>query len=279
MKQPPIYWGLVTCLTLFSVLALGACSDQSSPSQSNANPNGTTSAFTADSLVRSGSANLSSSTSQKGLWVDGIGSVTAAPDIAILAFAIEARTESVREARSQAAANMATVMTSLSNNGIKQRDIQTTSFQIQPITIYRELSRGNSKERIPVITGYKVTNSASAKIRDLAIVGQVIDGATEAGGDQIRINSIVVTLENPKLLEAQARTLALEDAKQKANQIAAVTGVTLGAPMFITESSHNPIIARSELAVARASAIDIETPISGGERHVTINVRLAFQIL
>ncbi len=215
---------------------------------------------------------------QTGIWVDGSGSVVAAPDVAVLSFAIETRAETVTPARSAAAAAMDAVLKSIRANGVADRDIKTTSFSIQPIVVYRERTYpAGGRDQEPVIVGYRVSNGATAKIRRIDTAGTVIDAAAQAGGDAIRINGIAFTIDDPKPLERQARDLALRDAIAKARQIAEVTGVTLGAPTLITQQGGAPIIQKAEL-FARGAAADVVTPIVPGEAEVTVQVQVVFAI-
>ena len=171
---------------------------------------------------------------------------------------------------------MDAVMRTLRANGVRDRDIQTQQFRIQPITVFRQVI--GREERIPEIVGYIVTHSASAKIRDIDSIGAVIDDAAEAGGDAIRINSIGFTIDDPKPLETQARELAFTDAMTKAQQIAQVTGVTLGDPLFISESGGFPVVAAQAVRLAPSAALDVETPISPGESRITVRVQMVFPI-
>ena len=220
---------------------------------------------------------ISTGSQQLGIWVDGTGSVTVAPDIANLNFGVEARADTVAEARDEAATTMDAVIASLRGNGVADADIKTTSFSIQPITVFREVSR--DREREPVIVGYRVSNFAVAKIRDIDAAGGIIDDAAAAGGDAVRINGIGFGVDDPRPIETQARELALEDAIAKAEQIADVTNVILGTPVFISQQGGSPIFARESVAIASFdAAAGAPTPISAGEQEITVRVQVVFAI-
>ena len=104
---------------------------------------------------------------------------------------------------------MDAVIASLGINGVAGDDIRTTHFSIQPVTVYEEGPRG---DQTPKIVGYRVSNFATARIRDLSAVGGIIDAAAAAGGDAVRINGIGLAVDDPQPLEVEARKLALEDA-------------------------------------------------------------------
>jgi uncharacterized protein YggE len=201
--------------------------------------------------------------------------VKVAPDVVILNFAVESRGDSVAVARAEAAQAMTDVLASVQANGVLERDIQTTGFRIQPITVFEEVLRGGIRQREPKIIGYEVTNSATAKIRLLGTVGVVIDELAEAGGDTIRINGISFSVDNPKPLEIEARDLAIRDAMAKAGQIAGVAGVTLGPAVFISDQSSTAL--NQESSVLRMDSA-LSSPIVAGELDVSIRVQVVFSI-
>ena len=215
-----------------------------------------------------------SAVQQTGIWVDGAGSVTAEPDVANLSFGVEARADTVAPARAEAASAMDAVIASLRANGVADRDIQTSYFSIEPITVYEE---GKNGERTPKIVGYRVVNFATATIREVDNVGSVIDDAAEAGGDAIRINGIGFSVDDPRPLEVEARKLALEDATAKAEQIASVMNVTLGAPIYVSQQGGSPALFRAAVPEAMFAA-DASTSISAGEQEISIRVQVVFGI-
>ena len=146
----------------------------------------------------------------------------------VLSIGVSVERESVKQARTEAAEAMAGLIESLKGNGLLDTDIQTQHFSIHQRYDY---IKGRREFR-----GYSVTNSVSAKIRDLDTVGNVIDDAAEAGGDLVEINSIQFTIDDPTKLKMQARVAAMQDAQAKAQTLATEGGVTLGKPISISES-------------------------------------------
>lgn len=216
--------------------------------------------------------NLNISSQQQGIWVTGQGEVMAVPDIATLRLGIEAEEESVAEAQIQAAEAMDKVMTALTENGIAENDIQTQYFSIQRVT---EWDRIQEEE---VVTGYRVTNIVTAKIRDIDKVGAIVDAVAMAGGDLARVDSISFSVEDPTDYYEEAREEAVADAKTKANQLADLAGVTLGKPTYISESFYAPPIV-SRAGYEMEEAVAIETPISPGELEISLSVQVVYNIL
>jgi uncharacterized protein YggE len=210
---------------------------------------------------------------QTGIWVTGQGETMAVPDLALLSVGIEAQADTVGQAQGQAIEAMDKVMEALQDKGVAEKDIQTQRFSIYPITKW---IRDDDEEEI---TGYRVTNVVLAKIREVDEAGAIIDAVAQAGGDYTRIQDISFTIDDPTPYYAEARTKALEDAGNKAEQLADLAGVRLGKPTYISEGAiYVPQITRDvyEAGVPVPAPV---TPISPGELEITISVQVAYAIV
>ena len=118
---------------------------------------------------------LSSSATDRTIHVIGSGSVTGEPDIATLNVGVSVERETVAEAREEAASAMTALINSLKANNVDEKDIKTENFSIYPQYDYTDDGR--------VLRGYRVNNTVRAKVRDLATLSDVIDGAAGAGGE------------------------------------------------------------------------------------------------
>jgi uncharacterized protein YggE len=203
-----------------------------------------------------------------GIWVNGEGKVSAAPDTAILSLGIEAQEASVAQAQSEASSAMNAIINQLGSQGILSQDIQTQQFSISPVYQYREDQQ--------TIIAYQVSNTVTVKIRDINNTGNIIDAAAEAGGDSTRVNNISFTIDDPTAYQDEARNLAIGNAQAKASQIAEVLDITLGMPIYVSESSSVP-----SPYIQYPSAIEAApspTPISPGETDITVSVQIAYEI-
>ena len=208
---------------------------------------------------------------QSGITVSGNGSVTVTPDIAVLNLGVEVTAESVAEARAQAAEAMAAVLQTLSDHGIAEADIKTTSFSIRPQYDFRS-------DETPEVIGYTVSNRLAVTVRAMDDVSEVLDDAVEAGGDAVRINGISFTVDEPEQYQEQARWLAMEDARERAEQLAALAGVTLGTVRSISESGFLSPFAAPSAGLAFATAERAGTSISPGESEISLSVFVTYDI-
>jgi len=204
-----------------------------------------------------------------GIWVTGQGEAMAIPDIAELCLGIEAQADTVSEAQAQASEAMDKVMEALKDNGVAEKDIQTQQFSIYPVT--RWISEKGEEE----IVGYRVTNIVLANIREVDKAGIIIDAVAKAGGDLTRIQSISFSVDDPTPYYEEAQGKAMEDAKNKATQLATSAGIQLGKPTYISGGAASVPRYFAEMGGNEASS---PTPISPGELKITVNVQVVYEI-
>ena len=208
---------------------------------------------------------------EKTVQVSGTGVVAGAPDVVVLSIGVSVERDTVKQARTEAAEAMAGMIESLKGNGLLDPDIQTQHFSIYQQYDY---SKGRREFR-----GYSVTNTVSAKIRDLNTVGNVIDDAAEAGGDLVEINSIQFTIDDTTKLKMQARVAAMQAAQAKAQTLATEGGVKLGKPISISESGDFYVPQPFNLDFARGEAASVaDTPIQSGQLQITVTVNVTYEI-
>ena len=214
------------------------------------------------------------------IHVSGQGKVSIEPDLAILNLGVETRGATVSEAREEAATAMAAVMDSLTLEGVEDKDIQTSRFDINDEREWQEITENGIRTSKSVLVGYRVRNNLTVKVRDLDSVSAVIDGAAEAGGDTIRFNGLNFTAEDLSPVMAQLREDAVNDAKDKAQHFADLAEVGLGELIFISDGTVARPLARGypESAAFALAAQPYDTGISPGELDVTMSVQTVFTI-
>jgi len=225
--------------------------------------------------TENGELKISLDSQSQGIWVNGNGKVYATPDIALLSLGIEVQEETVALAQANASEAMEKVMEALKNEGVAEEDIQTQQFSINKVSEWKVVYDGGEKEEI---IGFRVTNIVTVKVREIDNVGTIIDAVAVAGGDLTRIDSIGFTVDDPTPYYEEARAQAVEYAKTKAEQLADLSGVELGKPTYISESTYyaTPNYYRGDMALEAAPSA--ETSISPGELEISATVQIAFAI-
>ena len=216
-----------------------------------------------------------------GIWVSGEGTISLDPDLAMLDFGVEVNAPSVSEANSQAATAMDAIVDALKDRGVKDEDIQTSRFSVTPRYRYVEEEMDGVRTGRDVLTGYRVRNNATVKLRDLDAIGEVIDEVVTAGGDVVRINRINFTLEDPKPKMTELREMAVADAKAKAEHLAELSDVSVGRLIYISEGAAPPSFGGGGYGVAYAvqeSAALAAPSVSGGEVTLSLRVQAGFAI-
>ena len=137
-------------------------------------------------VAAAGSGSIIVSQQNLGVWVSGLGKTTGTPDVVILTLGVESQQKTVAQAQKEAADAMNGIMQVLKDSGIPDKDMQTSQYNIDQVT------RWDEKQSTYIVVGYRVTNTVTAKIRDISKAGPIIDKAAATGGDLIRVNGISI---------------------------------------------------------------------------------------
>lgn len=203
-------------------------------------------------------------TSARQVTVIGQGEAKGTPDTAYVQIGVETEANTTQVALEQNNAQVTAIISRLKELGVADRDIQTSNFSINP----RYDNEGRQ------VTGYQVSNMVAVTIRNLEQTGALLDQVVEVGAN--RVYGISFGIDNQTELLAQARNAAIADARARAEQLAQVSGNTLGEVLVITEnigSSVQPLPMRSGIA-EDAAAVPIQT----GEQTVGAQVQVTFEL-
>lgn len=207
--------------------------------------------------------------------VTGEGTVKLAPDMAVLDLTVTRDSKTARGALDSNSAAMGSVLAAMKDEGIEERDLQTSNFSIQPKYVYP--SPQSSGERAPPrIVGYTVRNSLTVRVRDINQVGSILDKSVTLGvneGGNIRF-----TNDDPSEVISQARVQAVKAAVEKANTLAEAAGVKTGKILEISEQSFTPRAAPMARAGVMMSRAAESVPVAAGENSYRVAVSITFGI-
>jgi hypothetical protein len=207
------------------------------------------------------------------------GEIYAKPDLAIVSFSVVVEKKTVAEAMAENTKKMNAVINSVKSQGVEEKDLKTTSFNIYPRYEYprtqTEIYPYPSGQR--VLVGYEVSQRLEVKIRDLAKIGQIIEGATKAGANEV--GDLIFTIDKEDELKAQAREQAINKAKAKAKELSQQLGVKLVKIINFSESGNFPIYdyAKSSLGIGGGEAVPAPQ-IQTGENKITVTVTITYEI-
>jgi len=207
----------------------------------------------------------------EGIIVSGQGTISLSPDTALLNVGISVVAASAVQARDNAADSMKQLIDSVKGNGVDDKEIRTTQFSLAPEYDY-------SSSGSPRLTGYRVTHMLSVKIKNMDNVAKVIDDAVNAAGDPVQVGGVTFTVANPDAVLSSARADAMAEAKAKAQELASLSGVTLGAPVSIAETSSGGQPTPIYYAAGRTADVAAATSIQPGQLDVTVNIQVTYGI-
>ena len=185
------------------------------------------------------------------ITVNGIGSSSVAPDRAAVQMSIVARSSTVAAAQEVAADVAAKVLEVTGNLGIDREQVDTTGSSVRPDY------RWNREREEQELRGYIAERQIQVDLRDLDKLGALIEGAVEAGVNQVSPPQ----LDSSKRGEAYREALdaAARDAQANAAQLASSLGARLGEVLQITTDSQ-PAPPRPFMRAAMADSMEATAP-------------------
>src|SRR6266403_1872995 len=186
--------------------------------------------------------------------VTGEATVSVPPDLAEIGGGVTSEAKTAREASEANNTAMGKVLQALKGAGIEEKDIQTSRLSLQP-------QSAPNRSGPSAIAGYRASNRVTVRVRDVTKVANVIGG----------INFVVS--QASKLLD-EARERAVADARRKAEIYAKAAGVTLGAPLSISDGGTPGPITFRRMAAGMAAA----APVAQGEETLQVTVAVSWAI-
>jgi uncharacterized protein YggE len=206
------------------------------------------------------------------ITVTGKGSIQAEPDIAFVNVGVETTNADVTAAVAEANASIESVTAALGELGIAEEDVRTDVYNIfqenlgPPIPTESNME-GAAERQFRVFIMLNVT------VRDIDNIGTVLAEAIEAGANNV--NSIRFGIEDRSLLEDEARALALQNARARAEHIAGELQVNVLAPVRVEAFGDAGVFPVAEAAMSGMGGGG-GVPIETGSLSVTITVNVTY---
>ena len=212
-----------------------------------------------------------SSTTPK-LTVQGTGQATAPPNLLTIVVAVNASGSSANQALASDNIKVTGAVAAFKSGGVLAKDIQTTDLSLQTQYAY---PRG-----VPTVTGYQVTNTVTAALRDLAKAGAVIDAVVGAAGNAVQIQSVAFSFSDPARVEDEARALAVAQAVSHAKAMAHAAGRALGAVCSLTDQTLPPEPGGDEnfSSAGTATSAALPVPIEAGSQSESDQITLVYAL-
>lgn len=210
--------------------------------------------------------------------IQGIGEVSATPDMAYITSGVTTEGKTAREALDANTTAMTALIDVLKSAEIADKDIQTSNFSVQPQYVYSDQRSSAGYTKPPQIAGYQVSNSVTVRVRDLENLGTVLDQIVTVGANTI--NNVSFAVEDTDALYTEARKRAIKDAMAKAGLYTDAANVGLGRIVNISENGGimpQVFDQRAKVAMMEMSASPV--PVQAGELSYNISVSVQWELV
>jgi len=206
----------------------------------------------------------SESPTSPSVMTQGRASIKVTPDLAWLTVTSEARAPRPVDAQRAAALAIDGVRASLRKSGVKDDDVKTRSYSVDPDAQYID---GKS-----TIIGYVARHSLDVRVDNLALLGAIIDAAGSSGATAV--SDIRYDTKRRDEIDAQALALAVKDALKRVDIMAAAAGRTVQGVWRIDEQrvNNSPLPMAYMAAPAPAMRASQDTSLSPAELEISAAV-------
>lgn len=224
--------------------------------------------------------------------VEGTGTATAVPDTGVVNLGVTQTATTVADAQSKTNAIANKIIEDIKKLGIAEKDIKTTNYSVspnystnpvpllpnQPQTMMYPVQppTGGSEQQI---IGYTVTQNLEIDVKQMDKTNKVVDTATADGANLVGQVSFSFSDEMKTKLENQARADAIKEAKQKAQDLAGLSGIRLGKLINVVESNQIRPWPMTYMGAGKSATDQAQPPttITPGENTVSITVTLSYE--
>ena len=227
----------------------------------------------------------------------GHGEVQAVPDIANVYFTISKDDTTVKAAQAGVAVIEKKALDLLKAKGVADKDIKTADASFSPKYEYSQavcppipMGAGTAGVTVnstspyycppskQVLTGYTASESITVKVRNTDSVGDIMQGLGTTGVSDLSGPNFAI--DNPDAVQAQARKLAIDDAKAKAEVLAKDLGVTLSKIVSFSDNSGGYPVMYAKDSMMSVGAVPAAAPaiISKGENTISSDVTITYEI-
>jgi uncharacterized protein YggE len=202
----------------------------------------------------------------RSITVSATGSVAAEPDQARITSGVTTEATTAAEALAQNSQRMTKLVAGLKASGIEPKDIQTSSFNVQPR--YTQPKEGEAS----VIDGYRVTNEVQIVARNLDKLGAVLDQLVSLGANEL--GGLFFEVSKAETLRDEARKEAIANARRRAELYAEAAGAKVGEVLKIQEGGE---IGPRPVPMARAMKAEA-VPIERGTETLEASVTVTWEL-
>ena len=205
------------------------------------------------------------------LFVSGSATDKVKTDLVTISIGVQSTNQSVTDAVTSNSKIANEIITSLRENGVKDNELSTSQFTIQPNFNFTESG-------ISVQTGFTVSNILTIQSPNFDNISSWIDSAVDAGANTI--NGVDFRVSD-KSLESVTNALieqAIMNARQNADVAASAIGSTIVGikSISINTDGFNPVPFNDQIMQKSFASVVSPTPILPGEQEVSVTVQITY---
>lgn len=217
--------------------------------------------------------------------VTGTGTVYALPDEAVIALGVRSWNKDIRASYAENERVLKQILGVIAKHKIPAKNIQTSEISVEPTFAPGKYDSGTKPE------GYKVSKRITVVVKDFPSVPALLADAIESGAN--RMDSLDFRITNPRKWKDEARVLAINAAKEKAQAMATQLSSQLGKILVIREvgstiaglqdrysyfQSSNNNISRATPMMVEGADESATGDFATGQKRVTSVVSATFEI-
>jgi len=165
------------------------------------------------------------------ITVIGTGSVAVKPDILRMTIGVSAQEDTVLAAQGKVDSALTAIYAKLKEAGIAETDYKTAQYTVEPVMNFND-----PKNSQGVLTGFRVVHMVEITFRNIDGAPAIVDGLVKAGANTIYGTNFA--FDNPDSVGERAHEEAVKDAQKRAQRLAALSNMTLGKILSVSESNN-----------------------------------------
>jgi uncharacterized protein YggE len=215
--------------------------------------------------------------------IEGKGEVVAIADIASLSINLSKEGVTAKEAQDLLNESITKTLSYLKDQKVDNKDIKSEYGGLSPKYSYEKVACYTypCPSTDPKIVGYTATQSITVRVREVDNANVIRTGLAELGITDI--SGPTFSIEDTDVLKERAKSLAIQDAKEKAKVMAKELGVKLGNIISYYDNSNNggccePMYDSSAKSLMNTTSAASAPELPKGENKITSNISITYEI-
>lgn len=208
----------------------------------------------------------------RSIAVQAEGVVRVSPDRATVTMVFRRQAEGLMDAHNDVQRDLHQFVQSVTKAGFERDLVRNGGLRYHPEYVHEQ-------GRAPRVVGYNASMTVILRIENIADVPRVMELAIAAGAAEVQpVEYGVSNLEEKK---AEARALAMKAVRERAEELAAGFGASIGAVQTIAEQqiyNNQPRFARMEMSVDSAGSGDSFAQVDPDAVEVRASISASFSL-